>query len=89
MFKIFSFLKFIINEQIDYRHPNILRLYGFFHDEQRIYLLLEYAPGGELYRRMQTEKILRESEAAGVRFLIEFYKFQYICFSMSINFVML
>ncbi|CAF5129563.1 unnamed protein product, partial [Rotaria sp. Silwood1] len=28
-------------------------------------LLLEYAPGGELYRRMQTEKILRESEAAG------------------------
>lgn len=49
------------------RHPNILRLYGFFHDEQRIFLLLEYAPGGELYRRMQKEKILRESEAAGVR----------------------
>jgi len=37
----------------------------FFHDEQRIYLLLEYAPGGELYRRMQTEKTLCESEAAG------------------------
>ncbi len=70
MFKFFSFLKFIINEQIDYRHPNILRLYGFFHDEQRIYLLLEYAPGGELYRRMQTEKTLRESEAAGVRILL-------------------
>ena len=50
-----------------FRHPNILRLYGFFHDDQRIFLLLEYAPGGELYRRMQKEKILRESEAAGVR----------------------
>jgi len=49
------------------RHPNILRLYGFFHDEQRIFLLLEYAPGGELYRRMQKEKILPESEAAGVK----------------------
>jgi serine/threonine protein kinase len=41
-------------------------LYGFFHDEQRIFLLLEYAPGGELYRRMQKEKVLHESEAAGV-----------------------
>ena len=49
------------------RHPNILRLYGFFHDEQRIFLLLEYAPGGELYRRMQKEKVLLESEAAGVK----------------------
>lgn len=49
-----------------FRHPNILRLYGFFHDEQRIYLLLEYAPGGELYRRMQIEKTLKENEAAGV-----------------------
>ncbi|CAF1684860.1 unnamed protein product, partial [Adineta ricciae] len=56
-----------IEIQSNLKHPNILRLYGFFHDEQRIYLLLEYAPGGELYRRMQTEKTLRESEAAGVR----------------------
>jgi len=54
-----------IEIQSNLKHPNILRLYGFFHDEQRIYLLLEYAPGGELYRRMQTEKTLRESEAAG------------------------
>lgn len=55
-----------MHSSIDSRHPNILRLYGFFHDEQRIYLLLEYAPGGELYRRMQSEKTLRETEAAGV-----------------------
>lgn len=54
-----------IEIQSNLKHPNILRLYGFFHDEQRIYLLLEYAPGGELYRRMQAEKTLRESEAAG------------------------
>ncbi|CAF4581581.1 unnamed protein product, partial [Rotaria socialis] len=54
-----------ISIQSRLKHPNILRLYGFFHDDQRIFLLLEYAPGGELYRRMQKEKILRESEAAG------------------------
>lgn len=54
-----------IEIQSNLKHPNILRLYGFFHDEQRIYLLLEYAPGGELYRRMQIEKTLKENEAAG------------------------
>lgn len=26
------------------RHPNILRLYGYFHDATRVYLILEYAP---------------------------------------------
>lgn len=31
------------------RHPNILRLYGFFHDEERVFLILEYAAGGELF----------------------------------------
>ncbi|CAF0854037.1 unnamed protein product [Rotaria sordida] len=46
----------LIYASLLYRHPNILRLYGFFHDE-RIYLLVEYAPDGELYRRMQTKKI--------------------------------
>lgn len=28
------------------RHPNILRMYGYFHDEERVYLLLEFAPKG-------------------------------------------
>lgn len=28
------------------RHPNILRMYGYFHDESRVYLILEYAPCG-------------------------------------------
>jgi serine/threonine protein kinase len=72
------------------RHPNVLRLYGFFHDEQRIFLLLEYAPGGELYRRMQKEKILDESEAAGVKkYEIKFsHEFILCSFSLSINFVM-
>nr|XP_014340826.1 PREDICTED: aurora kinase A isoform X3 [Latimeria chalumnae] len=35
------------------RHPNILRLYGYFHDSSRVYLILEYAPRGELYRELQ------------------------------------
>jgi aurora kinase len=34
-------------------HENILKLYGFFWDERRIYLILEYAPGGELYKDLK------------------------------------
>uniref|UniRef100_A0A8C9RMS3 non-specific serine/threonine protein kinase n=1 Tax=Scleropages formosus TaxID=113540 RepID=A0A8C9RMS3_SCLFO len=35
------------------RHPNILRLYGYFHDSSRVYLILEFAPKGELYSELQ------------------------------------
>ncbi|XP_065501736.1 aurora kinase A isoform X2 [Caloenas nicobarica] len=35
------------------RHPNILRLYGYFHDFTRVYLILEYAPRGEVYKELQ------------------------------------
>ncbi|XP_008319306.1 aurora kinase A [Cynoglossus semilaevis] len=35
------------------RHPNILRLYGYFHDASRVYLILEFAPKGELYGELQ------------------------------------
>ncbi|XP_051562072.1 aurora kinase A isoform X2 [Myxocyprinus asiaticus] len=35
------------------KHPNILRLYGYFHDTARVYLILEFAPKGELYGELQ------------------------------------
>jgi serine/threonine protein kinase len=35
-----------------FRHTNILRLYGYFYDETRVYLILEYAPRGELYKEL-------------------------------------
>lgn len=34
-------------------HPNIIKLYGFFHDDQNIYLILEYAPDGEVYTELK------------------------------------
>lgn len=34
-------------------HPNILQLFGFFYDETRIYLILEFASGGELYAHLK------------------------------------
>lgn len=35
------------------RHPNILGLYGYSHDATRVYLILEYAPLGTVYRELQ------------------------------------
>jgi len=34
-------------------HPNILKMYGFFWDNKNIYLILEFALGGELYKDLQ------------------------------------
>ncbi|DAZ93461.1 TPA: LOW QUALITY PROTEIN: hypothetical protein N0F65_006520, partial [Lagenidium giganteum] len=37
-----------IEIQSHLRHKNILRLYGYFYDAKRVYLIIEYAPQGEL-----------------------------------------
>ena len=41
-----------IEIQQNLRHQNILRLYGYFHDEKRIFLMLEFAGKGELYKQL-------------------------------------
>ncbi|KAI0072038.1 kinase-like protein [Panus rudis PR-1116 ss-1] len=41
-----------IEIQQNLRHPHVLRLYGYFHDERRIFLMLEFAGKGELYKQL-------------------------------------
>lgn len=41
-----------IEIQSHLRQKNILRMYGYFWDEKRIYIILEFAPGGELYKQL-------------------------------------
>ena len=53
-----------IEIQSHLRSPFILRLYGYFYDHTRIYLILEYAEGGELYKLLQQEKLFDEPTAA-------------------------
>ncbi|XP_055903644.1 aurora kinase C [Eupeodes corollae] len=55
-----------IEIQSHLRHPHILRLYGYFHDEARIYLILEYAPKGTLFKELQSqpEKRFDEKQSA-------------------------
>ncbi|XP_036989538.2 aurora kinase A isoform X1 [Artibeus jamaicensis] len=51
------------------RHPNILRLYGYFHDATRVYLILEYAPLGAVYRELQ--KLSRFDERRTATYITE------------------
>lgn len=53
-----------IEIQSHLRHPNVLRLYGYFYDTARIYLILEFAPGGEVYKSLQAEHHFAEDKAA-------------------------
>ncbi|KAJ4954953.1 hypothetical protein NE237_011736 [Protea cynaroides] len=50
--------------QSSLRHPNVLRLFGWFHDEERIFLILEYAHRGELYGELRKFGHLPEKQAA-------------------------
>ncbi|ORY09497.1 serine/threonine-protein kinase-like protein [Clohesyomyces aquaticus] len=45
-------------------HPNILRLFGHFHDAKRIFLILEFAGKGELYKHLRREQRFPEWKAA-------------------------
>ncbi|KAM4748138.1 aurora kinase B [Rhinophrynus dorsalis] len=53
-----------IEIQSHLRHPNILRMYNYFHDKKRIYLMLEYAPRGELYKELQKHGRFDEQRSA-------------------------
>ncbi|CAK0895868.1 unnamed protein product, partial [Prorocentrum cordatum] len=46
-------------------HPNIVKLFQHFEDSDSIYLLLEFATGGQLYAHMRQRGVLPDLEAAG------------------------
>ncbi|KAK7294226.1 hypothetical protein RJT34_17113 [Clitoria ternatea] len=50
--------------QTSLKHLNVLRLYGWFHDSQRVFLILEYAHNGELYRELRKRGHFTEKQAA-------------------------
>ncbi|KAL3437149.1 kinase-like domain-containing protein [Aspergillus tetrazonus] len=53
-----------IEIQSNLRHPNVLRLFGHFQDSKRIFLILEFAGRGELYKHLRKEHRFPEWKAA-------------------------
>lgn len=50
------------------RHPNILRLFTWFHDDEKIYIALELASEGELYRHLKASENGRFDEHRSAKY---------------------
>ncbi|KAL1301881.1 hypothetical protein AAFC00_006062 [Neodothiora populina] len=46
------------------RHPFVVKLYYAFQDHEKLYLILEYAQGGELFTHLAMERMFSEETAA-------------------------
>ena len=51
-----------IEIQSHLRHENICRFYGYFWGAEKIYLILEFAPSGEVFEELQKSPLRRFSE---------------------------
>ena len=45
-------------------HPNIIKLFEVYQDENFFHLVMEYCGGGELFQRIIRKKLFNENEAA-------------------------
>ena len=68
-FIILLYFRREIEIQSHLRHPNILRLFGYFYDDSRVYLILEFAPKGELYKSLKQEPEGRFEEKLSARYI--------------------
>lgn len=53
--------------QRDLYHQNILRSYGYFHDDKQVFIILEYAPNGSLRKRLDKQPGKRFDEKFAAR----------------------
>lgn len=71
-----------IEIQAHLRHRHILRMYGYFYDNKNIYLILEYSPGGELYKKLTAKG--RFSERTSARFISDLSHAMKYCHSKHV-----
>jgi calcium/calmodulin-dependent protein kinase I len=51
-------------------HPNIVKVYDFFEEPERFYVVLEFLAGGELFDRIVEKSVYNEKEARDVFVLV-------------------
>ncbi|BES93168.1 serine threonine-protein kinase [Nesidiocoris tenuis] len=56
------------------RHPNIIPLYTFFHNQQSICIVMEYAAGNSLHSLMRKQKYKRFSEELAAKYICQMAK---------------
>lgn len=60
-----------IEIQSHLKHPNVLQLLAYFHDSHRIYLVLEYAGRGELYKHLKASEGGRFNEHLSAKYIYQ------------------
>ncbi|KAI8987780.1 kinase-like domain-containing protein [Mycotypha africana] len=66
---VIQFLKREIEIQYHLDHPNIAKLFGYFHNRDTVVLVMEYGGDSDLYTCLSTHKRFTEAEAAN--FIVE------------------
>ncbi|CAI5448427.1 unnamed protein product [Caenorhabditis angaria] len=73
-----------IEIQYHLRHPNILGLFGYFHDEKRVFVMLDYASRGELFNFLQTQQGHRIDEPLAAKFVRQLSEALKYCHSKGV-----
>lgn len=60
-----------IEIQMNLRHPNVLRMFGYFHDQGRIFMMLEFAGRGELFKILSKLPDRRFDEGTAARYIAQ------------------
>lgn len=66
------------------RHPNILRMYGYFHCEKRVYLMLEHARYGEMYKVLCSQPNKRFTEHQAANYIVQLVSALQYCHSKKV-----
>ena len=59
-------------------HPNILKVYEYFEDDLKYYIVMEYCEGGDLFDRIEAEGTFTERYASKImRLIFKNHRFQH------------
>jgi serine/threonine protein kinase len=61
------------------QHKNILKLYGFFYDDTKLYIVLELATGGELYKQLKAAPNARFPERQTAEYIAQLVQALHHC----------
>ena len=86
-FKSGKYFRREIEIQSHLRHPNILRLFGYFYDECRVYLILEFAPKGELYKSLKQQPEGRFDEKLSAKYIKQMADALSYCHSKKVSLI--
>ena len=73
-----------IEIQTHLRHKYVLRMLGYFWDETRIYLILEFAARGEMYKTLQKQPDGRFKEPKTAKYIAQLAEALIYCHSKSV-----